>query len=160
MFKNWEALAEFAIARAPDGEVDVIDPAVFVRMEATAILTAKLAPFIVHVNGGLGIERSTGDLVGTGVIGELPVGGGLRVAAEVNGEKPRREDRRDSGLLGLIWQPGTWKNIAFDAGIRRGFTSGVPDWQFTFGITFGVPLSQHTEDLASATDVRTTGGAR
>lgn len=106
--------------------------------EATGILTDKFGPVILHLNGGLGIERSTGDLVGIwGIIGELPVATGLRLVGEVNGEKPRREDQRNSGLLGLIWQPWPSKKVWFDGGIRRAFTAGVPDWQFTIGVTFG-----------------------
>jgi len=176
-FKDWELVAEFAVRRAPDAEVNVIDPAVFLKgvlkegvlqdkdgfgfaieagpllpatekgerkfgFEAIGILTDKLGPFIVHLNGGLGIERSTGDLIGIwGVIGELPVANRVRLVAEVNGEKPRREDQRDSALLGVIWQPWSAKNVWFDAGVRRGFTSGAPDWQFTFGFTIGFSTS-------------------
>ena len=96
--------------------------------EGIAILSDKLGPFTFHLNGGLGIERSTGDLVGIwGVTGELPVAKGLRLVGEVNGEKPRREDQRDSALLGVIWQPWSDKNLWLDAGIRRGFTGATPD---------------------------------
>lgn len=180
-FKNWELVAEFAIRREPDAEVNVIDPALFLKgvlkegvlqdkdgfgfaveagpllpatdkgerkfgFEAIGILSDKLGPFIVHLNGGLGIERSTGDLVGIwGVIGELPVGKGVRLVAEVNGDKPRREDQRDSALLGVIWQPWSAKNVWLDAGVRRGFTSGGPDWQFTLGLTFGFSTSSLTK---------------
>jgi len=31
LFKNWEAVAEFAIQRAPDAEVNVIDPAISLK---------------------------------------------------------------------------------------------------------------------------------
>src|SRR5437016_6424159 len=177
LFKNWEAVAEFAIQRAPDAEMDVIDPAISLKgvlkegciqdkdgfawadeasallpstekgkgrfgFEGIAILSDKLGPLTFHLNGGLGIERSTGDLVGIwGVIGELPVAKGFRLVGEVNGEKPRREDQRDSALLGMIWQPWSEKNVWFDAGIRRGFTSAAPDWQCTLGITFSFTAS-------------------
>jgi hypothetical protein len=118
--------------------------------EGIGVLTDKLGPFIFHLNGGLGVERSTGDLIGIwGVIGELPVATGLRLVGEVNGEKPRRGAQSDSALLGLIWQPWSSKNIWFDAGIRRGFTGGVPDWQFTFGITFGFSVSSLRRSASS-----------
>ena len=118
--------------------------------EGVGILTGKLGPLMLHVNGGLGVERSTGDLVGIwGVIGEFPIATGLRVVGEVNGEKPRREDQRDSALLGAIWQPWSSKNVWFDAGVRRGLTRGVPDWQFTLGVTFGFSLSSLTPSLSS-----------
>lgn len=175
--KNLEAVAEFAVRRSPDAEVDVIDPALFLKsvvkegvlqektgpgiaveagpllpstekgqrhfgFEATGIVSDKLGPFMFHLNGGLGVERSTGDLVGIwGLIGELPLTSGVRVVAEVNGEKPRREDQQNSILLGTIWQPWSSKPIWFDAGVRRRLSSGVPDWQFTLGMTFGFSLS-------------------
>src|SRR5215467_7279041 len=173
LFKNWEGVAEFAVQRAPDAELDVIDPALSLKgvlkggvlqdkdgpgvaveasallpsteqgqrrfgFEAVGIVSDKLGPFTLHLNGGLGIERSTGDLVGIwGLIAELPVATGVRLVGEVNGEKPRREDQRDSALLGVIWQPWSEKNLWFDAGIRRSFT-GAADWQFTFGLTFSL----------------------
>ena len=180
LFKNWEAVAEFAIRRAPDADVNVIDPAISLKgvvkegvlqdkerlgiaveaslllptemgernfgFEVIGILSDKLGPFTFHLNGGLGLERSTGDLVGTwGLIGELPVAKGVRLVGEVDGEKPRRGDHRTSGLLGVIWQPWSSKNVWLDAGVRRGFTSSLPDWQFTFGITFAFSVSSPAE---------------
>src|SRR5262245_46949747 len=177
LFKNWEGVAEFAIQRAPDAELDVIDPAISLKavlkegvlqdkdgfgfaveasallpstekgkgrfgFEGIAILSDKLGPFTFHLNGGLGLDRSTGALVGIwGVIGELPVAKGVRLVGEVNGEKPRRADQRDSALLGVIWQPWSEKNLWLDAGVRRGFTGATPDWQFTLGITFSFAAS-------------------
>jgi hypothetical protein len=172
-----EAVGDFAIRRTPDGEVNLIDAALFLKgvlkegvlqdkdgvgfaieagpllpstekgerkfgFEGIGILTAKVGPFTGHLNGGLGIERSTGDLAGIwGLVGELPVATGLRLVGEVNGDKPRREDQRDSALLGLIWQPWSSRNLWFDAGVRRALTGGVPDWQFTFGLTVGFSVS-------------------
>src|SRR5215470_20149012 len=117
LFKNWEGVAEFAVQRAPDAELDVIDSAISLKgvlkegvlqdkdgfgfaVEASAllpssekgerrfgfegigILSDKLGPFIFHVNGGLGIDRSSDDLVGIwGVIAELPVAKGIRLVA-------------------------------------------------------------------------------
>ena len=185
LFKNWEAVAEFAVRRSPDAEINLIDPAMFLKgvlkegvlqekegigiavevgpllpstekgernfgFEGIGILTGKLGSLMLHLNGGLGVERSTGDVVGIwGVIGELPIANGLRVVGEVNGEKPRREDQRNSALLGAIWQPWSSKNVWFDAGVRRGFTSGVPDWQFTLGVTFGFSVSSLAPSLSS-----------
>src|SRR5215468_2005389 len=114
-FKDWELVAEFAVRRTPDAEVDVIDPAIFLKgvlkegvlqdkdgfgfavevgpllpatekgersfgFEGTGILTDKLGPFIFHLNAGLGVERSTGDIVGIwGAIAEFPVAEGVRL---------------------------------------------------------------------------------
>ncbi len=194
LLKNWEAVGEFAVRRSPDGEVNIIDPALFIKgvlkegvlqdkegigiavevgpllpstekgernfgFEGIGILTDKLGPFIFHLDAGLGVERSTGDLVGIwGVIGELPVTKALRVVGEVNGEKPRREEQRDSALLGLIWQPWSSKNVWFDSGIRRGFTSGVPDWQFTLGVTFGFSVSSLARSFSSLGDFHLASG--
>jgi len=188
LFKNFEAVAEFAIQRAPDATLDVIDPALSLKgvlkegvlqdkngfafaVEASAllpstekgqdrfgfegigILSDKLGPFTFHLNGGLEIERSTGDLVGIwGLIAEFPVAARVRLVGEVNGEKPRREDQRDSALLGVIWQPWSEKNLWFDTGIRRSFT-GAPDWQFTLGITFSFAVSSKATSPAPAADL-------
>jgi hypothetical protein len=188
LFKNWEGVAEFAIHRAPDATLDVIDPALSLKgvlkegvlqekdgfglaveasallpstekgqdrfgFEAIGILSDKLGPFTFHLNAGLGIERSTGDLVGIwGLIGELPVASGVRLVGEVNGEKPRREDQRDSALLGVIWQPWSEKNLWLDAGIRRSFT-GAADWQFTLGITFSFAVSSAATNPAPTGDL-------
>jgi len=119
--------------------------------EGIGIVTARPGPLTLHLNGGVGIERSTGDLVGIwGLIGELPVARGFRVVGEVNGENPRREDQRSSALLGVIWQPWSARNLWFDAGIRRGFTGAVPDWQFTIGLTFGFSMSSLMPRSSSA----------
>ncbi len=199
LFRNWEAVAEFAVRRAPDADVNLIDPAVFLKsvlkegvlqgkegvgfavevgpllpstekgerkfgFEGIGILTDKLGPFMFHLNGGVGVERSTGDVVGIwGVIAEVPVAKGLRLVGEVNGEKPRREEQRSSALLGVIWQPWSSKNVWFDAGVRRGFTSRVPDWQFTAGLTFGFSLSSPAERsslLSHVQSVGSNGGGR
>ena len=177
VFKNWELVAEFGVQRAPDAELDVIDPAISLKgvlkegvlqdksgfsfavevsallpstearerrfgFESLGILSDQLGPFTFHLNAGLGIERSTGDPVGIwGVIAELPVAKAVRLVGEVNGEKPRRSDQRDSVLLGIIWRPWAEKNLWLDAGIRRGFTRAAPDWQFTLGITFSFAAS-------------------
>ena len=199
LFKHWQGVAEFAIQRAPDAELDVIDPALSLKgvlkegvlqdkdgfgvaVEASAllpstekgqgrfgfegigILSDKLGPFTFHVNGGLGIERSTGDLVGIwGVITELPLGRGVRLVGEVNGDKPRREDQRDSALLGVIWQAWSEKNVWLDAGVRRSFT-GAPDWQVTLGITFSFAASSPATGAAPAANLfretRASSGTR
>jgi len=193
VFKNWELVAEFAIQRAPDDELDLIDPAISLKavlkegvlqdkegfgfaveasallpsteneerrfgFESIGILTNKFGPFTFHLNGGVGIERSTGDLVGIwGLIGELPVTKAVRLVGEVNGEKPRREEQRDSVLLGVIWQPWSEKNLWLDAGVRRGFTSAAPEWQVTLGGTFSFGLS--TKPVPAAALLRETGGS-
>ena len=199
LFKNWEVVAEFAISRAPDAELDVIDPALSLKgvlkegvlqdkdgfgvaveaslllpstekgqgrfgFEGIGILSDKLGPFTFHLNAGLGTERSTSDLVGIwGLIAELPVANGVRLVGEVNGEKPRREDQRDSALLGVIWQPWSEKNLWFDAGVRRSFT-GTPEWQFTLGITFSFALSSPATSPAPEVDlyreIRASSGMR
>jgi hypothetical protein len=107
--------------------------------EGIGILSGNLPPFTYHVNLGGGVQRADGEPFAIwGVIGEFPVVPAFRVVGEVNGEKVRRESAHHSALLGVIWRPSS-ANIFLDAGIRRGI-QGVPDWQFTAGVTFGFPL--------------------
>ena len=74
-----------------------------------------------------------------GVITELPIVPPLRLVGEVNGERVQGKSANNSGLLGLLWQLPV-PNVVVDAGIRRGFSHGAPDWLFTTGLTFGFPL--------------------
>jgi hypothetical protein len=64
----------------------------------------------------------------------------FRVVSEVNGESPKGPRPNNSALVGFIWQP--WAaNIFLDSAIRRGISSGAPDWEFTAGVTFGFRLA-------------------
>jgi len=111
-----------------------------VGFEAIAIVSGKLAPVTVHVNGGGGLDR-VGHVFGVwGVIGELPINSKLRLVGEVNGESTEGERPKNSALFGLIWQP-TSRNVFLDAGVRHGISHATPDWQFTVGLTFGFSLS-------------------
>jgi len=110
-----------------------------VGFEVVAIVSGKLAPITVHVNGGGGLDRG-GHVFGIwGVIGEAPLHPKLRLVGEVNGEIIQSERPNNSALLGLIWQP-TSRNVFLDAGVRRGISEAAPDWQFTIGVTFGFSL--------------------
>ena len=110
-----------------------------VGFEAVGIVSGKLAPVTLHVNGGGGLDRG-GQLFGIwGVIGELPLHSKVRLVGEVNGETTQGERPNNSALLGVIWQP-TSKNLFLDAGVRRGVSDAAPDWQFTIGLTFGFSL--------------------
>jgi len=62
------------------------------------------------------------------------------VVAESTERSPARRPAKLL-LLGAIWQPWSSKNIWFDAGVRRGLSAGVADWQFTLGLTFGFSVS-------------------
>ena len=108
-----------------------------VGVEGVVIVSGRLAPFTVHVNGGGGVDRSDARPFGIwGVIGEVPVHPNVRVVGEVNGESTRGEVPNNSALVGFIWQP-TPSNVFLDAGVRRGISRAAPDWQFTIGLTFG-----------------------
>jgi hypothetical protein len=74
-----------------------------------------------------------------GAIVELPVLQHFRVVGEVNGESVKGEPANNSGLFGVIWQPPS-SHVAIDAAVRRGISSGAPDWLFTLGLTFRVPV--------------------
>jgi len=107
-----------------------------VGFEVIGIVSGKLAPVTVHVNGGGGLDRGGRGFGVWGVIGELPVHSKLRLVGEVNGQSTEGDRPNNSALLGIIWQP-TSKNLFLDAGVRHGISRGAPDWQFTMGLTFG-----------------------
>lgn len=108
--------------------------------EGTGIVSGRVAPMTLHVNVGGGVDRSDARLFVTwGVIGELPVGERVRLVSEVNGEATKSQRPNNSALVGIIWQPST-SSIFLDAAIRRGISSGAPDWEFTVGVTFGFKL--------------------
>jgi hypothetical protein len=108
--------------------------------EGAGILSGRLASVTYHLNLGGGLDRvATRPFVTWGVIAELPIAANLRLVGEVNGESARGELPQASGLLGAIWQVPS-SNLFLDAGLRRGFSRGAPDWQFTVGLTYGFPL--------------------
>jgi len=107
-----------------------------VGFEVIGIVSGKLAPVTVHVNGGGGLDRGGRGFGVWGVIGELPVHSKLRLVGEVNGQSTEGDRPNNSALLGIIWQP-TSKNLFLDAGVRHGISRAAPDWQFTMGLTFG-----------------------
>jgi len=111
-----------------------------VGVEGIGIVSGKVGPVTVHVNGGGGLDRDDRHAFAIwGVIGELPVHPKLRLVGEVNGESTQDQRPNNSALLGVIWRP-TSKNLFLDAGLRRGISRAAPDWQFTIGLTFGFPL--------------------
>jgi hypothetical protein len=112
-----------------------------VGFEGSGILSARLAPVTVHVNVGGGVDRSDArPFVTWGVIGEVPLTARFRFVSEVNGEGTKGQRPNNSVLVGFIWQPST-ANIFLDAAMRRGISSGAPDWEFTAGVTFGFKLA-------------------
>ncbi len=111
-----------------------------VGIEAIGIVSGRVAPFTLHVNGGGGIERTGAQPFGIwGVIGELPVHPRFRLVGEVAGESTRGALPNNSALLGIIWQAAA-AYVSLDAGVRRGISRGAPDWQFTGGVTVGFSL--------------------
>ena len=112
-----------------------------VGFEGTGILSARLAPVTFHLNVGGGIDRSDArPFVTWGLIGELPVTARFRFVSEVNGEGTKGQRPNNSVLVGFIWQLSS-ANCFLDAAIRRGFSSGASDWEFTAGVTFGFNLA-------------------
>ena len=104
------------------------------------IVSHRVFPFTFHLNAGGGVDREgTRPFAVWGLITELPVVSQLRLVGEVNGERVHEQAANNSALLGVLWQ-APLPNVVFDAGIRRGFSHGAPDWLFTTGVTFSVPL--------------------
>ena len=113
--------------------------------EGIGIVSAQFAPCTFHLNFGGGVDREGAHPFAVwGVITELPITPRFRLVGEVNGESAPSQAANNSGLLGLLWQP-PWPPVVVDAGIRRGFSRGAPDWLFTAGLTFGfsLPGSHH-----------------
>jgi hypothetical protein len=113
--------------------------------ESVGIVSLRMSPFTFHLNLGGGLDREATRPFGVwGVITELPIGATVRLVGEVNGESVHGHAASNSGLLGVLWQP-RWLNAVVDAGLRRGFSRGAPDWLFTTGLTlsFPLPASQH-----------------
>src|SRR5215813_1084118 len=108
--------------------------------EGVGIVSLRMSPFTFHLNLGGGVDREATRPFGVwGVITELPIGATVRLAGEIDGESVQGQAANNSGLLGVLWQP-PWLNAVVDAGIRRGFSRGAPDWLFTTGLTFSFPL--------------------
>jgi hypothetical protein len=108
--------------------------------EGVGIVSHRVSPFTFHLNFGGGVDREETRPFGVwGVITELPIAATVRLVGEVNGESVRGHAANNSGLLGVLWQP-PWLKAVVDAGIRRGFSRGAPDWLFTTGLTFSYPL--------------------
>jgi hypothetical protein len=123
--RDIEVVGEFAVARDHAGELNIVDPGLFVKavlkegvlqekeglsvaveagpllpstrpgerlvgIEAIGIVSGRVAPFTLHVNGGGGIERTGAQPFGIwGVIGELHVHPRFRLVGEVAGEGTR-----------------------------------------------------------------------
>jgi hypothetical protein len=109
--------------------------------EAIGILSGKLAAVTYHVNLGGGVDRAHDDpFMIWGVIAELPIVSKLRLVGEINGETVRRNTPDNSALLGLIWE-APWRNVFFDAGVRKGINKAAADWMFTTGLTFSFSVA-------------------
>jgi len=103
------------------------------------------------VNVGGGVDRARTDPFAIwGVIVELPFLSNFRLVGEVSGESVRKRLPDESALLGFIWELPS-SHLLIDGGIRRRISMGVPDWQFTTGLTWSF-------SLPSATGSATLGG--
>jgi hypothetical protein len=113
-----------------------------VGFESIGILSLGLGPVLYHFNAGGGIDQVTAQPFGIwGTIAELLLTPAYRLVGEIAGEDISRERPQHSALLGVIWRPFPEREIWLDAGVRRGLTRAVPDWQATLGISFAFPLT-------------------
>jgi hypothetical protein len=108
--------------------------------EGVGIVSLRMSPFTFHLSLGGEVDREATRPFGVwGVMTELPIGSTVRLIGEVNGESVHGQAASNSGLLGMLWQP-FWLKAVVDAGLRRGFSRGAPDWLFTTGLTWSFPL--------------------
>jgi hypothetical protein len=109
--------------------------------EGIGIMSHRVSPFTFHLNVGGGVAREgTRPFAVWGLITEFPVVPQVRLVGEVNGESVHGQAANNSALLGVLWQ-SPLRDVVFDAGIRRDFSHGAPDWLFTTGLTVGFSLS-------------------
>jgi|SRR5688572_13275646 len=102
--------------------------------ETMAILSTSLGAFLFHVNAGGGMSRE-GDALGLwGLIVERPLGSGVRVVTEWNGEALSAHPEEQRFLLGCIWE-STFLPLSLDLGLRRGLAGNAPEWELTTGLT-------------------------
>src|SRR5213076_1404630 len=121
-WKNTEIVGEFRIERNPRGDIDVVDPGLFLKavlkegllqekpgvsfaieagpllpstvagergvgFEAVGILSGRVAPLTLHLNGGGGFDRAAAQPFGVwGLISELPILPRFRLVSEIAGE--------------------------------------------------------------------------
>lgn len=103
--------------------------------EQTLVVSHRVSNATLHWNIGGGWERSASlPFAAWGLVAELPLWKGLRAAGEINGASVRGEVPDDSGLLGAIWETG-WRDLALDAGYRRGLSAAAADWAVTAGFS-------------------------
>lgn len=108
--------------------------------EQTFIASRRLAGFAFHWNLGGGWEREASlPFAAWGLIAESPTRRGLRAVGELNGSGVRGLSPDNSGLLGLIWETG-WRDVALDAGYRRGLSAASANWSVTAGFSTAFAL--------------------
>jgi hypothetical protein len=111
-----------------------------VGFEGIGIMSGRLATLTYHVNFGGGVKRVQADPFAVwGVIVEFPILHNFRLVGEINGEHGEGERADTAGLFGFIWRPVS-SALLVDLGLRRGISSGAPDWQCTTGLTFSFSL--------------------
>ena len=99
------------------------------------MLSHRFAGMTFHWNLGAGSDQLASKPFATwGLIGELPLTKTLKAVGEINGEGESEVTADNSGLVGLIWEPG-WRDAAFDVGVRRGLAVIDPDYALTAGIS-------------------------
>jgi hypothetical protein len=109
----------------------------FVGFQETGIWSHRLLGMTFHINLGGGVDQFDQDgFVSWGTIAERPITQKLRIVGEIDGQGQHEFLPNNSGLLGLIWESPR-PDLFFDAGVRRGLSSGADDWQFTTGLTYG-----------------------
>jgi len=153
--RNWELVGEFAVVHQEDSSVrdaafflkGVLREGVLQDHDGTSV-AIEVGPLLPGTSeSGVGVEGlflvSRGDAgfvyhlnVGVwGAILERQIGHGLRLVAELEGERIEGLAHESSLLGGFIWEV---HSVALDAGFRKRLSGASPGWQVTGGVTFSL----------------------
>lgn len=106
-----------------------------VGVEGLFLVSRADAGFVYHLNVGAVRERNGAAGVLWGAILERQIGHGLRLVAELEGERIEGLAYESSLLGGFIWEV---HSVALDAGFRKRLSGASPGWQVTGGVTFSL----------------------
>lgn len=105
-------------------------------LDARAAGSLSIGPVLVHLNAGFHQSQSPGVLVGAVLC--VPLTFGLTPAVEMSGEVRFGPEHSQASVLFALTQALPGAPISVDVALRRGLTTGTPDWIATAGLTLQV----------------------